>query len=139
MHSAENRLCMKYKKFEIPNNDSITSVLIFDDKQVFNVIKILRKNSNAGNNCTHLSKDLMEYFKTNIVPKHPSSTVPSAHEDFNVLITTAWIKQENDTKYLGIIKSIVCRDSTTFSDIPCDKELKQTSDGIYDVEAEPIY
>ena len=104
---------------------------------IHNIIKILRDDNNALTNCTHLSKDLMEYFKTGIIPERASYTIPST-KDFDAIIIIDEIKKEN-TKYLGIVQSVVCLDNTTIPYIPCGTDVYQTSDGTYDLEVDPVY
>src|ERR1700679_3798559 len=113
--------------------------MFFNEDQVKHIVNILRGNNNIMNNCTHLASDLIEYFKTGINPRNPSSITPSTLKDFNVLITTNWIKQEDENEYLGITRSVVCLDKTIIPSIPCDMEPRITSDGIYDIDSEPIY
>ena len=111
----------------------------FNETKVKNVVKILRGDNNTTDNCTHLAKDMMEYFKTGIIPKSPSSINQSTSVDFDVTVETDWIKKETGTKYLGIVRSVVCLNNTTFSDIPCNMEIVRTPNGTYDIDADPIY
>lgn len=104
--------------------------ILFDAEKITNIIQILRSGNNATNNCTHLSSDLIRYFRTGVIPDAPSSTDPSSLKDFDAIIVTDWIEKEDGTKYLGVIKSIVCLDNTSISDIPCDIE----PGGIYNVD-----
>ena len=107
---------------------------IFDIYEIFDVVKILRGNSNSNNNCTHLASDLVKYFKTGIKPIKASSTKPSTLKDFNVLINIDWIKRENDDKYLGITKSVVCLDNTRIPNIPHNIEPFKDVDDVYNIE-----
>jgi len=108
-------------------------MLVFNQKEVLNVIKILRGNNDVDNNCTHVSSDLIDYFKTGMIPSAESSINPSTSEDFNVLTVSNWIKKENGSKYLGMIKSIVCLNNTKITDIPCNITYKQLDDGTLDL------
>ena len=111
-------------------------VLFFDENNVLDVIKILRGDNDCADNCTHVASDLIEYFKTGIIPLVPSSTAPSKSEDFDVITTTDWIKKENGDKYLGMVKSTVCLDNTSIMNIPCNILSTQLSDGTIDADAE---
>lgn len=73
------------------------------------IIKILRGNNYTTNNCIYLVNDLITYFKSGIIPEHPSSTNPSNENDFDTLINIDWIKRLDGTKYLGIVKSTICQ------------------------------
>jgi hypothetical protein len=110
-------------------------VLFFNQEEVLKVIKILRGNNDVSDNCTHVSSDLIEYFKTGIIPDNESSTIPSTLEDFDVVTVSDWIKKENGSKYIGMVKSIVCLNNTKISNIPCDTIPKQLDDGILDLES----
>ena len=111
-------------------------VLFFDENNVMDVIKILRGDNDCADNCTHVASDLIEYFKTGIIPLVPSSTTPSRSEDFDVITITDWIKKENGEKYLGMVKSTVCLDNTSIANIPCNILSTQLSDGTIDADAE---
>ena len=119
----------------------------FDEEKVLNAIHILRGNNNTKTNCTHLSKDMINYFKTGIMPITKSSTKKSTITDFDVIISIDWIKKEPDrcfappgtlrepeTKYLGITQSTVCRDNCAIPGIPCNTEPLQLSNGTYDLD-----
>ena len=116
-----------------------SSIISFNKSEVLNAIKILRGNNDAANNCTHISSDLMEYFKTGIMPSNESSTVPSTSMDFDVITVSDWIKKENGGKYLGVVKSIVCLDNTKITDIPHNKVPLELIDGTLDLEAEYVH
>ena len=109
-------------------------MLQFNYEEVLNIIKILRGNNDISDNCTHVSNDLMEYFKTEVIPTKESITTPSTIEDFDVVTMTDWIKKENGSKYLGVIKSIVHLNNTKINNIPYNRELLQLSDGTLDLE-----
>ncbi len=118
---------------------SSSPILFFQQEKVLDVIKILRGNNDTDNNCTHVSSDLIEYFKTGIIPNKESSTIRSTLEDFDVVTVSDWIKKENGTKYLGMIKSIVCLNNTKISNISFNKIPLELDDGTLDLEAESIY
>ena len=109
---------------------------VFSPENILNVIKILRADNDIADNCTHVASDLVTYFKTGIIPTTPSVTTASTSIDFDVLTTSNWIKKENGTKYLGIVKSIVCLNNTAISNIPCDVLPKQLPDGTLDLDSE---
>ena len=109
---------------------------MFNQDEVLNVIKVLRGNNDTADNCTHVSSDLIEYFKTGIISNAESSTVPSTLEDFDVVTMSDWIKKENGSKYLGMVKSIVCLNNTKISDIPYNKLPSELEDGTLDLDQE---
>ena len=63
-------------------------------------------------------------------------TNPSTLEDFDVITMTDWIKKENGSKYLGMVKSIVCLNNTKITDIPCNIIPKELLDGTLDLDNE---
>ncbi|HJZ23734.1 MAG TPA: hypothetical protein VJ201_04710, partial [Candidatus Babeliales bacterium] len=71
----------------------------FNETQVYKAIAALRKGNNAQENCTHLAKDLINFFKTGIMPTQPSITDPSSLEDFSALVTIESIKKEKGSNY----------------------------------------
>lgn len=112
--------------------------LVFSSENILDIIKILRTDNDIADNCTHVASDLVTYFKTGIIPTTPSITTPSTSIDFDVLTTSDWIKKENGTKYLGMVKSTVCLDNTSISNIPCDILPTQLPDGTLDLDSELI-
>ena len=117
----------------------ISSILFFNQEEVLNVIKILRGNNDTADNCTHVSSDLVEYFKTGIYPNKESITKSSTIEDFDVVTMSDWIKKENGDQYLGLVKSIVRLNNTKITDIPYNKIPSRLTDGFLDLETEYIH
>jgi hypothetical protein len=114
-------------------------MLEFNHDEVLNVVKILRGNNDIANNCTHVSSDLVEYFKTGATPTKESTTPAATIEDFDVVIMSDWIKKEDGRKYLGIVKSIVRLNNAKITDIPYNREPIQLNNGTLDLEAEYVY
>src|SRR5436190_1786440 len=113
-----------------------SQILSFYQEEVLDIIKILRGNNDADDNCTHISSDLMEYFNTGMIPNKESSTKASTLEDFDVITVSDWIKKENGAKYLEMVKSIVCLNNTKIPNIPCNKIPLELIDGTLDLDNE---
>ena len=113
--------------------------IYFNQKEVLNVIKVLRGNNDADNNCTHISNDLVEYFRTGIMPSKESCTLPSTLDDFDIITVSNWIKKENGAKYMGMVKSIVCLNNSKISNIPYNKIPKELPNKSLDLESEYVY
>jgi len=111
--------------------------LIFNGTTVKAVVKTLRGDNNVMHNCTHLAKDIIAYFKTGCLPTVPSTTEPSTLADFDAITTVGKIKREKGVPYAGITHSAISLEDSHFPDLPYGQDISQTSDGIYDIEAEP--
>jgi len=109
-------------------------MLHFNYDEFLNVVKILRGNNDIADNCTRVSNDLIEYFKSGIIPTKESTTTPSTIDDFDVVTMSDWIKKEDGNEYLGVIKSIVHLNNTKINDIPYNKGPIELHDGTLDLE-----
>ncbi len=124
-------------------------MMVFDIDEVYKVIKILRGNSNCNHNCSYLTKDLVEYFRTGIIPENPSSISDVSDIQVSVLIDNIKpkkeesilinnIKHKKEKPYWGITKSIIDRGSTSINNLPCNTTFNDIIDlddnKIYDVD-----
>jgi hypothetical protein len=66
----------------IPLVNRPTPVRVFNPQEMTRVVALLRGNSTASRNCTHLAQDVMNYLRTGEVPKKPSLEADSTVDDF---------------------------------------------------------
>jgi len=109
----------------------------FNEVQIYEVIAALRFRNDARDNCTHLAKDLIEFFQTGIMPTQPSKTDPSSLKDFSMTVIIEPIKREKGSDYEIVTHSVVNRSDVMMPYIPCNQEYPQ-KDGVYHLEDECI-
>ena len=118
-NNNKRKPCKKIKKEPLTKKQKTSnSFFEFNETQVYKAIATLRKGNDAQDNCTHLAKDLIDFFQTGIMPTQPSKTDPSSMEDFSMTVIIEPIKREKGSNYEIITHSVVNRSDVTMPYIP---------------------